>query len=77
MRRELRDKLAAPKALDDPAFLEYLKSQTGGIIRPDPEDIDRSMATTAEQSAEHHRLAQMRKVERLYRGWKANLPFRL
>jgi hypothetical protein len=60
------------KALEDPAFLEHLKSQTGGIIRPDPEDIDRSVpAGTIEEQAEQYRLAQTRKMLRLYLAWKA------
>jgi hypothetical protein len=79
MRRKSKDDSIPAKALEDPAFLEHLKSQTGGIIRPDPEDIDRSVAAdTLEEKAERYRLAQTQKVQRLYRAWKAAQqgPFR-
>jgi hypothetical protein len=58
--------------MHDPRFMAYVKEHTGLPMRPDPEDYDRSVAeeTEAEQ-AHQYRMAQARKLLRLYRRWQS------
>jgi hypothetical protein len=50
----------------------YVKEQTGLPVRPDPEDHDRSVAAEPEaEQAHQYRLAQARKLLRLYRRWQS------
>jgi hypothetical protein len=59
--------------LENPAFLEYLRQQgIVGRINPDSEDFDWSApAQTNKERAEQYRLAQARRLIRMYRDWKA------
>jgi hypothetical protein len=62
------------KKLADPAFLEHLETRTGGRkpITPDAEDLDEAArADTIEEQANQYRLAQARKMLRMYTEWKA------
>jgi hypothetical protein len=60
--------------LHDPDFLAYLKKRAGFPIKPDAQDVDWliSAETEAEQ-AHQYRLAQARKMLRVYGEWKAGL----
>jgi hypothetical protein len=55
------------KTMHDPRFMAYVKEQAGLPVRPDPEDYDRSVAAETEaEQAYQYRLAQARKLLRLY-----------
>ena len=59
--------------LEDPQFCRWLESQFSGPIKPDARDFDVSAkAHTEAERAKLYRLAQARKVMRLYRAWKAS-----
>jgi hypothetical protein len=63
-----------PEKASDPAFLEHLETQMGGRkpITPDAEDLDEAArADTIEEQANQYRLAQARKMLRMYSEWKA------
>lgn len=63
----------SPKDLEDPAFLKFLEGKSpGGPIEPEWQDFDATAnpRTEAEQ-AEQYRLAQARRLIRLYQEWKA------
>jgi hypothetical protein len=60
--------------LKDPQFLEYLKTHVGLPISPDHRGYNFSVvADTVEVQAHPYRLAEARKMLRLYREWKAGL----
>jgi hypothetical protein len=54
-------------------FVKYLRRQfPDDRVRPDDQDFDLSAeVTTDEQASEQYRLADARKVIRMYREWKA------
>jgi hypothetical protein len=63
---------ASIKDLENPAFLKYVKFRAGQPVKPDHEDFDKTVsAHTVAERAEQYRLAQARKLLRLYREWKA------
>ena len=57
----------------DPAFLEYLDHRCGeGPIQPEAQDYDpNAVARTDAELACQYRLAQARRLKRLYAEWKA------
>jgi hypothetical protein len=58
------------KAFENPAFAAYLR--TLGRIEPDTEDLDTTATpSTDAECAREYRLAQGRKIMRIYRDWKA------
>jgi len=60
------------EGLQEPAFLRYIDQQVAAPIEPDDEDLDKSAnPTTVKEQANEYRLAQARKLLRLYRQWKA------
>jgi hypothetical protein len=68
---DYRPKTASPQDLEDPDFFCWVRSQSGGGTgEPDPEDYDQPAA--AETEAEIYRLAQARKLMRLWGQWKAS-----
>lgn len=73
---ELPDELRPEHVEDlhDPRFLAYLKKRGRFPIVPDAQDYEGmlSVETEAEQ-AHQYRLAQARKMLRLYGEWKAGL----
>ena len=59
--------------LTDPKFLGWIDKVHGGRIEPDPQDFDHSAdARLLHQQAEQYRLAQARKLMRLYKEWNAS-----
>jgi hypothetical protein len=66
---------ADAEQLHDPAFLAYVRERfPGGPVKPDPEDYDREApANTHAEWAEEYRLAQARKLLRMWADWKASL----
>jgi hypothetical protein len=71
----LKNEMIQPTSLDqleDPEFMRWLNKRFPGPQKPDEEDCDRSVhaATTAEK-AHQYRLAQARKLMRLWGAWKA------
>jgi hypothetical protein len=63
---------ASIKDLENPAFLKYAKARAGQPIKPDDEDFDKTVsAHTVAERAEQYRMAQARRLIRLYREWKA------
>ena len=59
-------------ALNDPAFHAYLQVLwPQGIIEPDEADFDFGAPAPEAEMAHQYRMAQARKLVRLYRGWKA------
>jgi hypothetical protein len=60
------------KDLEDPAFLEHVRQQFPGPVRPDDEDYDMTARPqTTEEEADQYWVAQARKLMRMYREWKA------
>jgi hypothetical protein len=61
------------KELENPEFLAWLAKRVPSMpIEPDPEDFDKSASLiTMQQQAEQYRLAQARKLIRLYAEWEA------
>jgi hypothetical protein len=60
------------KEMENPAFLEYIRQQCGMPVPPDKEDYDLTVFPRTEEEAGHqYRLAQSRKLLRMYREWKA------
>jgi hypothetical protein len=58
--------------LHDPAFHAYVRQRVGMPVTPDEEDFDwTAPAHTQAEQAHQYRLAQARKLLRLYREWKA------
>jgi hypothetical protein len=58
--------------LDDPAFVAYLESYYQGPIEPDKQDLDpTARRRTDKECAEQWRLAQGRKLARIFHEWKA------
>lgn len=59
--------------LKDPAFIAHLRERfPEGSVEPDDQDYDlTAQPATTEERAHEYRLAQTRKVKRLYREWKA------
>jgi hypothetical protein len=56
----------------DPEFLTWLRANEQKPIRPDREDYDRTADLCREtEHAREYRLAQARKLLRLYRVWRA------
>ena len=62
-------------ALDDPAFARWLQTRLGGShLHPDEQDIDpAAQPSTSAEASEFWRLAEARKLVRLYQEWKAAL----
>jgi hypothetical protein len=62
------------KDIENPRFLAWIEAREGRFpIQPDPQDLDESVvAETEEEQAHQWRLAQARKMLRLYRVWKAD-----
>jgi hypothetical protein len=61
------------RQLGDPAFLEHLRSITGGrSIKPDAQDYESDETPWSKaETADLHRRARVRKLLRIYREWKA------
>ena len=60
--------------LHNPRFLAYLKKRASFPIKPDAQDYDWMIAAKTEaEQAQQYRLAQARKMLRLYGEWKAGL----
>jgi hypothetical protein len=60
------------KELADPAFQDWVKTRDGWPVTPEKQDIDTSTPADSDAEAAHqYRLAQARKVVRLFREWKA------
>jgi hypothetical protein len=60
------------KPLEDPGFMAYLQRINALPIQPEAEDFDQdATANTKQPSAHQHRIAQARKIIRVYRQWKA------
>jgi hypothetical protein len=60
--------------LDDPAFRSYLRERfpPDGVIEPEGEDIQpKARPATDAECAHEHRLAQARRMVRLWQEWKA------
>jgi hypothetical protein len=75
MTRALEATAREEKDLEDPEFLRFVKGRfPGGKVVPDDEDWDPdAIARTDEEAAHQYRLAQARKLMRMYAGWKASL----
>jgi hypothetical protein len=59
--------------LENPRFLDWLNVHYPGPITPDKDDKDpKALLTSDHEEAEQYRLAQARKIMRLWREWKAN-----
>jgi hypothetical protein len=65
-------KPAIVKKLENPAFQKHLRSTQGpGPVKPDLQDYDRGAdAHTIAQQTHQYRLAQLRKLYRLYQEWE-------
>ena len=68
------------KQLEDPAFLAWVRQQGQSPCKPDREDFDPDdvasttpgdVVSTTEELAHLYRLAQARKLRRLWGKWKA------
>lgn len=62
---------------EDSAFLAYVRQQNGpnGGLVPDQEDYDQDAlrrVSSDKEAAEQYRLAQSRKLLRMWREWKAS-----
>ena len=58
--------------LGNPEFVKYARNLFPNGIRPDDEDFDRNANPKTESArARQYKLAQTRKLIRLYREWKA------
>ena len=61
------------KDLADPVFLAWLKQVSPMPAEPDPQDLDpAARAANDEQRAHQWRLAQARKLARLWKKWQAS-----
>jgi hypothetical protein len=55
-----------------PEFMAYLQRISALPVQPDAQDFDQeATANTTQPSAHQHRIAQARKIIRLYQQWKA------
>jgi hypothetical protein len=68
----------APGELAEPAFLKYISGLfPDGIVYPDDQDFDKNAKARAEgEMAFHFRLAQARKLVRVWRRWQAESQIR-
>jgi hypothetical protein len=58
--------------LDDPEFMRWVDAHFPGQLKPDEEDFDWSAhAVTTAERGNQYRLAQARKLMRLWGAWKA------
>jgi hypothetical protein len=62
------------KDLENPFFLAWAKAKVPWPVQPDEQDYDSSSAAATDKEAAHqYRIAQARKLMRLYGEWKASL----